>query len=592
MLAQDQNNLSEVQAVPLSLQPPRISTPKPTAEVSEGQLGSQLQFVNLELTTRCTFRCTYCTHSSSKWSEQDYPLSRIEEILDAIIALGVPSVGLSGSGESTMLPHWQRCAKRFLDAGVKVSIISNFDRSFTAEEILVLARFTGITVSVDTVDYQLAREIRRKGDINRILLNIARVKAAAVHNPAPHFGINVVVAGTNVFGLADLVKLGLQLGVSGYFFGALRMMPASHHDARMERERNMFPLDNLPAPEKIRALAAIVEAERLVANAGGNVTCSDDLKTSLVSVAPPPIKNPFHHTSEEGVVGSPSDCPPKALTRSCLRPWTEVFIRATEELLPCCYWREGSSYWPGASSAKATDSEGTVNPRSHFDGPAIRAAKVSLLSGDLQPCCANCPIYPMVSTDALVARVNRLLGLAGDASAMLTSPEQAQQYVRENGIQRHFSFLDQLKSAELRLGSTDQRAIWSTTLGDRTDPALFLHPPAQLQFTLQGGGRGRLSFAVAVHPEAWGKPNSGACHFLVTADGRVTWSLTLDPTRNQEERCWHEFSLEVPHSQTGVHEIVFATQAVGVGATYRWALWRAPQFTWDVAAGGKTSTPR
>ena len=153
----------------------------------------------------------------------------------------------------------------------------------------------------------------------------------------------------------------------------------------------------------------------------------------------------------------------------------------------------------------------------------------------------------------------------------------------------NFYFLKEIANADLLTGTSGQRAVWSVLLGGRSALALFLHPPAKLQFTVPGGGRGRLSFAIAIHPEAWDKPDSGGCRFLVTADGKLLCDLTVDPTIATEERCWHEHSVEVPVSLQANHEIVFETQTLGEGTTYRWALWRTPRFIRELATLVKDS---
>ena len=591
MLAQASLTAPSVEMETPPARPPVRNASVLTASLLERQLGSKLQFVGLELTTRCTFRCTYCTLSSSSWSERDYPFAKLEQVVDEIIAQEVPSVGLSGNGESTMLPYWQDCAKRLIDDGVKVSIISNFDRSFTEEEILVLSRFAGITVSLDTVDYRLARKIRRKGDVNRILMNIARVKAADFGRTGPHFAINVVVADKTVFGLVELVKLGMSVGVKAYFFGAVSMFPKTLPGERMERDWNMFPLDTLSEGERARARTVMAETERVVTQAGGTVSWSVELNP-MVSPSPPETPAAvLNHTSADANVDRVPTSPEKRLTRLCLRPWTEVFLRANEDVLPCCYW--GAAEASGGTPAKD-------GKRMRLDGPSIRNAKLSLLSGELLPSCVKCQMFPMVSTGELVTRVNSLLGLSVDfattdhaprhfgqeeesETALITKEDQAgfsprREAIRGASRNGRVSLLDELGGSELLSGDASQVALWQVTLRQTQSRALFLHPPAKLRFTLQGGGRGRLSFAVTIHPDAWGKPGSGACRFLVAADGKLIWERTLNPTLIVEERCWHECNLDIPYSPNGSHEIAFETAAMDAGTTYRWALWRAPQF--------------
>jgi MoaA/NifB/PqqE/SkfB family radical SAM enzyme len=558
----------------LNVKPLPVNKSGSIVERSERYLDSKLQFVGLELTTRCTFRCTYCAHSSSKWTEQDYPFDKLEQILEEIIALRVPFVGLSGNGESTMLPYWQNFARQLIDAGIKVSIISNFDRSFTDDEILLLSRFEGIAVSVDTVDYELARKIRRKGDINRILLNIARVKAAALGD-GPQIGINAVVADKTVFGLVELVKLGMRLGVMVYYFTSVLTLPKNLHDERMERERNMFPLDTLSEADKTRARKTIEEAEQLVTNAGGTVSCSVGLKASVSPESLKTSNSSLIHSSTNVVVDQEPTSPQKRLTRLCLRPWTEVFLRANGDVQPCCYWD---------STGDSLESPARDDTRLTLDSPATRAARLSLLSGELLFPCLKCPIIPMGSTDELATQVSSLLGLGADTVTMANATNQrapVKQCINHDALAHTYSLLKNFGEGRIILGTNDQKAIWEVKLDDKLTKAILLLPPAELVFRIPSGVRGSLLTAATIHPEGWDKPESGGCEFCVRADDRLACVLAMDPAHHPTDRHWHEIKLDIPENPAGYHDITFETKSIGL-TTFRWALWRNPTFVWTV----------
>lgn len=148
------------------------------------------------------------------------------------------------------------------------------------------------------------------------------------------------------------------------------------------------------------------------------------------------------------------------------------------------------------------------------------------------------------------------------------------------GGNRRIWLLEELRESQLLAGDSSQVALWQVTLDQEQSSALFLHPPARLKFALPEGGRGQLSFAVAMHPEVWDQANAGACRFLVSANGTLIWEREINPTANLAERCWQEYSIEIPDSKTGRHEIVLETQAAGTGTAHRWALWRTPMFQW------------
>ncbi|MFO1477210.1 MAG: sulfotransferase [Verrucomicrobiota bacterium] len=164
-----------------------------------------------------------------------------------------------------------------------------------------------------------------------------------------------------------------------------------------------------------------------------------------------------------------------------------------------------------------------------------------------------------------------------------------------------FRFVEHFPEARLEsVGSTAQSAVWDVTLDDVVSPSLFLHPPARLFYRVADGRCARLSFAVCMHPDVWTKPQSGGCEFIVTVNGAVYSSVTLDPVNQPADRRWHEFDLAIPASPTGSHEVIFETRSLGHSFDSRWAMWRDPRMTWEspapVAAApaepGRAAIPR
>lgn len=130
-------------------------------------------------------------------------------------------------------------------------------------------------------------------------------------------------------------------------------------------------------------------------------------------------------------------------------------------------------------------------------------------------------------------------------------------------------------------GKAGEAAMWDVTLDGESARAIFMHPPAELSFTLPTRARGRFATAVAIHPDVWDQPTGGGCEFHVRVDGRVALVVDLDPAHRPSERHWHHLELEIPETTDGNHEVVLETRSVGHSRAYRWALWREPTFTAD-----------
>ena len=147
-----------------------------------------------------------------------------------------------------------------------------------------------------------------------------------------------------------------------------------------------------------------------------------------------------------------------------------------------------------------------------------------------------------------------------------------------------FSLLKNVHQASLARGSKEQLAVWDVTLNEASSQAIFLQPPAELLFTIPFSGPGKLSTAIAIHPEAWNKPKAGGCEFYIRVDGRVALVAAIDPVSLPGDRGWFEIKLDIPQSPSGEHQITLETRAIGNSVDYRWALWREPKFTWQAVS--------
>jgi hypothetical protein len=140
-----------------------------------------------------------------------------------------------------------------------------------------------------------------------------------------------------------------------------------------------------------------------------------------------------------------------------------------------------------------------------------------------------------------------------------------------------WSLIERVADVKLTARRTDQMALWDVTLDGRFDRTVMLHPPAVLEATIPGGQAGRLVTAVAIHPDAWGKPRAGATTFSVMVDQSVAATALLDPHQRPTDRRWVEIALDVPASDAGHHVLRLETQPID-SANFGWALFRDLRF--------------
>jgi len=139
-------------------------------------------------------------------------------------------------------------------------------------------------------------------------------------------------------------------------------------------------------------------------------------------------------------------------------------------------------------------------------------------------------------------------------------------------LQAHFP------DARLVAGGVNQLALWDTTMHDSFERAVFLHPPAALEIVIPTGAAGRLSTAFAIHPDAWTKPDAGACVFSIDIDRSVAATAILNPRERMSDRRWVAATVDVPAAADGRHVLRLETQSLG-SSHFAWALFRDVTFT-------------
>lgn len=165
-----------------------------------------------------------------------------------------------------------------------------------------------------------------------------------------------------------------------------------------------------------------------------------------------------------------------------------------------------------------------------------------------------------------------------------TSPEVVPEPEPEPALEPpSWRLLDHIDEATLLCGEPNQLGVWDASIDDEFTRNVMLHPPAILEATIPFTEAGRLSAKVALHPEAWGQPGAGGCHFTVTVDSLAEASVMLDPHTCPSHRHWIDVSVCVPASDTGTHSLTIETRSVDA-PHYGWALFRDVTFVPDPPA--------
>ncbi|WP_328984478.1 radical SAM protein [Thiorhodovibrio winogradskyi] len=220
------------------------------------QESGPLRHLRIDVTGRCNLRCTYCAVSQPEYLGHDMS----EETFQRIMRMSDMNpkqtrIMLNGHGETTYHPDWMKMARQLLAGGFKVDILSNFAKPFIPEEIALLAQMSVIQISLDTVDRQKLKSIRRHVSLGTILTNMHQVRAKArAIKTKPAWSLSCGVYEQSVPGLEDLAWFAIEAGFASITLWNLVSYPAVNHNP-------VVGLDQLPIEQ---ALAMKQEVQRVV----------------------------------------------------------------------------------------------------------------------------------------------------------------------------------------------------------------------------------------------------------------------------------------------------------------------------------------
>ena len=102
--------------------------------------------LDITFTSDCNLRCTYCAVSEPGYTGEHLTIEAISEIYRFVEVNKIETIQLSGHGETTMIDDWTNIVSPFLDKA-RCSIISNFSRPFSENEIDTLLKLDQIMIS-------------------------------------------------------------------------------------------------------------------------------------------------------------------------------------------------------------------------------------------------------------------------------------------------------------------------------------------------------------------------------------------------------------------------------------------------------------
>ncbi len=173
----------------------------------------------IELTTSCNLRCEYCNVSMPDWKAQNLSTAKYNEIILSLLRRKVKIVHLHGHGETTIIPNWHLLADQLNGLGIMVSLCSNLMKAYSTDEYLTLSRLSNLTISIDTIDPELFKQLRRGGNLDTLFDNLRRIRQLSHdHKHKLNVSWSIVVCNLTINGLLDLVDKAIDLQINGLTF--------------------------------------------------------------------------------------------------------------------------------------------------------------------------------------------------------------------------------------------------------------------------------------------------------------------------------------------------------------------------------------
>ncbi len=194
------------------------------------RLDTAVESVEFNFTNHCNLRCVYCpqgTHEEGFHAETSR--QQLDQIITYIKNNRVQRASVGYYGETTLVEGWEEVCQTLLDLGVRMTMVSNFARVLTPREVEVLAQFEEIQVSIDIVDQQILRSVRKSVDVRSIIYNSQLIQAHAILHriQMPRVIWTGVLTDQVVMGLSHLVATAAVCNIRsinfnslGYFDGA------------------------------------------------------------------------------------------------------------------------------------------------------------------------------------------------------------------------------------------------------------------------------------------------------------------------------------------------------------------------------------
>ncbi|UCF92610.1 MAG: radical SAM protein [Desulfobacterales bacterium] len=348
-------------------------------ECTEGRPGLINRFI-VELSNECNLRCRYCHQNLPDFKEHRMSASMLEKVIDFGLRHSIKQIDFTGAGETTFFAGWTSIFNRLLDQGISLIMTSNLARLFADDEIETVARLAELSVSLDTIDRKIAKDLRGV-DIRNIIYNVMKIRSFGIaHNVCiPNLIVSAVFTAEAVEGIEDLVAFAAANG--------FRVVNLQDLVVFKEIDNNAQSVWSLEGEKGLRAVRRTRKAFEIAEREGLMIRCQEgfldrlsQFETQCLSGAS--TRNRRLKPVTNGHLETYAKTPGPGETRACKDPWEFLQIIGNGFVRPCCFRSVENIIFGQLDENNSLDEI--------IASDTAREMRRSLLTGDLDANCRIC----------------------------------------------------------------------------------------------------------------------------------------------------------------------------------------------------------
>jgi radical SAM protein with 4Fe4S-binding SPASM domain len=312
------------------------------------------RFAQIEPVGRCNLACRMCTVNERGDEVATLSLERFRELLDQMP--GLQELHLQGLGEPMLHPQFFEMVNMAASRGIQVSANSNLTLLTPRRaELCVTSGLHALSVSLDGATAPVYEAIRRKASFAKVLRNLGRLVDARDAAGSPlQVRLVMVLMRANLHELPALVRLA--------------------HEQRVPEilvQRLSSDLGQPDLPAQYIPIKQYVEGAELGPADLGEAAAVFDESRRLAQTLGITLHLPRLQAAPQG--------------GRCDWPWTQLYLTAAGQLLPCCMV---------ATADRATFGnvfDGGLVAR--WQGEAAQSFRAALADGEPPAVCRSCALY-------------------------------------------------------------------------------------------------------------------------------------------------------------------------------------------------------